>query len=279
MLASAREYLHIWQLPIFLVFAAGWIFGGGWLLHRAFRKCGYEKRLSVRKCFVCSLLAGGAGGASAMIVFFLFRAIGTAAHVKLTAVGVILAAAVMAVIAVLVLYAMFEMPMRRMVATAAVPVAAVMVLAAALAAAAGLPAYRIRKRQIQRGRQISLSLRNLARINQAIRLYQSAFRTPPDSLTRLVEKGYIDADVLRPPGSDDQSTRYFYLPAPPMPAGQETRKIQACTSVLTGGGVPRVVLLANGNCSVYDEQNFQLLLDLPENAAFAAGLRAAEGKQ
>ena len=279
MLASARDYLHIWQLPIFLVFVAGWIFGGGWLLHRAFRKYGYKKRLSVRRCFACSLLAGGAGGVSAMIVFFLFRAIGAAAHTNLNILGMILATAIMVTIALLVLYAMFDMPMRQMVATAAVPVAAVMVLAVALAAAAGLPAYRIRRRQIQSGRQIGLSLRNLARIDRAIRLYWSASRTPPDNLTRLVEKEYINADDLRQPGGADQSFRYFYLPAPPVPAGQETRKIQACSSILLGDGEFRAVLLVNGNCRLYDKRNFQILLDLTENTAFAAFLRAEEGKQ
>ncbi|NLF30419.1 MAG: DUF4190 domain-containing protein [Planctomycetes bacterium] len=102
---------------------------------------------------------------------------------------------------------------------------------------------------------------------------------PPD-LTALVAAGHIDARQLHcaatPPGGVD----YFYTPRPPLPSGAGTPKgsttILAC-DFRNNHRRHRGVVFLDGHIERLKDSDFQALLALPENAAFASALRAAEG--
>ncbi|NLF31417.1 MAG: hypothetical protein GX591_11105 [Planctomycetes bacterium] len=126
-----------------------------------------------------------------------------------------------------------------------------------------------------------ICLTRLKGIGNAIEMYRMDNADAwPNDLHALVAAAHLDARTLecprdRTPGGPD----YFYTP--PAGAPNETSPsfettILACDYRRNHRG-SRSVLFADNHVERVDESDFQSLLALPENADFAAALRAAEG--
>ena len=68
MLATMSDYLFPWQIPVYVAFVVGWIFGGGYLIRRSFKRHGASRRLSLGRGILASLLAGMAGAFAGGII-------------------------------------------------------------------------------------------------------------------------------------------------------------------------------------------------------------------
>jgi hypothetical protein len=97
----------------------------------------------------------------------------------------------------------------------------------------------------------------------------------PPNLEALVGAGSVQQPMLQcPAAATHRPCDYFYLPPA---AGAPGNMLIACD--FTGNHpLGRCTLLANGMGTFLDEASFQQTLAKPENAAFAAALRQAEGR-
>jgi hypothetical protein len=281
MLADWQGYLSVWQLPLLVISAAGWIFGGGYLLQWSILRHQPQSKIRPGRCMLVAAAAGTAGAISGMVIFMLLRAIGTAIGVRLIVVGMLFGAAAMLALAYLVVYVMLGMSVRQTLTISALPAGGVVLLGIIIAVGAGVPTYYLRQRELRR----IVAVNDIRRVAMALRDYQvkiSGSRQRqgghPEQLDALVEQNIIDAPTIRP-GGPNAPARYFYLrpPADRMPDAQmfpvacEIRKHQ-------GGRAVLVVNAGQFEGLWMSETAFEKLLAQPENEAFAKGFRAAAGK-
>ena len=116
---------------------------------------------------------------------------------------------------------------------------------------------------------------NLNAIGKAIALYKASNRDiyPPD-VHYLVRAEFIGEKMLRCPSSDSgREMDYFYLPSTEEADGQTIVACDYRRNHKDGRGV----LFAGLYVKYMSEKAFQVDLDLPINAEFAAALREAEG--
>jgi len=101
---------------------------------------------------------------------------------------------------------------------------------------------------------------------------------PPETLIELVEGNVIAPQHLLARKHPSREVGYFYHPAWRVPTDQATRKLLVCDWVDNLDGKTRTVLYANGKVEVHGDAEFQKVLNLAENKAFAAALKEAEAK-
>jgi len=273
MLASFRDYLFVWQLPLLATFLVGWTAGGGFLLRRSIRRRGLRRPIGLGHCVLASFLAGVAGAVSAGAILLLAIRVGKALDVSVMVPAIALAALALLVVSLLVLYAMFEFPAHSLVAAAALPLGATIVLGLLIAAAAGAPAYYLRQQQIKR----EFCLRNLVYVHGAVAAYFEAHGDPPEELNDLVNEKYLPPRYLTCAAVPHAEEGYFYLAARPITPDRPTGKLLACDfrGRHTNG---RAVVFVNGVSEWLSEEGFQALLSHAANAAFAKTLAEAEGR-
>ncbi len=274
MLAGLTDWIHLWQMPLFVVLAIGWLGGGGWLLLRSLKKSQYPKKIKLPQCILIFLVAGMGGGAVAMVVFFLFYTIGEAIEVNLKTAG--LGAAVVALFAttMMVIFAMLELSLKEALKAARIPLLGQLVLMAAIGAAAILPVPgMLQERRAQRGCN-----NNLVHIADGLQRYQSENGVPPTALQALVDEEYIEAKHLQCPSVAEQAVEYFYSNRRMTRRDKATKQMVVCDKK-GNHGEPRNVLFTNGNTRLVETEEFEVLIALEENEGFVAALRAAEGDE
>ncbi len=272
MLAGIRNYLHLWQLPLFVSFAVLSLWAGGSLLLRSLRKRQYPKRIRMSRCVLISMLAGASGGLAGAVFFFLFESIRAGTGVSLRLPGALVAGIVMILIAYLVAYAMLELPMGAALKVLALPLTVMLLLTGAVGAGAGIPAYFLRKDEVKQQRCLA---RKLPQIAVALAYHQDTFGDPPQQLKDLAEKNMIDANFLICPGTPEKPIGFFYHPLRMTRQESAARIFVLCDFRHTHRG-GRNAILANGRYNWYPEEHFESLLTLEDNKQFAAALRAAE---
>jgi prepilin-type processing-associated H-X9-DG protein len=116
---------------------------------------------------------------------------------------------------------------------------------------------------------------NLKGISKAIVLYQNSYDQayPPD-FEMLIKDGQTPKLFSCPSAAHSRQFDYFYL-APALNAPSET--MVACDYKMNHQGEVRNVLYADFHVGMLKEPAFQQALNQPENAAFAAALKKAEG--
>ncbi len=273
LLAGIRNYIHFWQLPLMALLLFGWLWGGGWLLLRSVKKRDYPKRIRLSNCLIISLLAGIGGSLVGVVFFALVNTIGSGISVNLMPVGGVIAFVVMAFTAMLVIYAMLDLPFGRACKAAMLPTAAMMAIFLFISAAAAVPAYFLRQSQLDR-EQCYINLNIIA---QALQSHQRAMGLAADNLDLLVERNYITPELLACPRAVDPEHSYFYLPTPVDPQDKTSRTIVACDLHPQHNG-GRNVLDRSGYVRWYDDDEFEMLLKLEENQSFAELLLKAQGK-
>ena len=102
----------------------------------------------------------------------------------------------------------------------------------------------------------------------------------PD-LQSLVKAGYLSADALKDPdaGVTGRECDYFYRPLSIGDQSVPSDALLACTYADSQGGRWRIAVRVDMSIQTYTPEDFEGALALPENAAFAAALRAEEARQ
>jgi len=272
LLAAVDDYLALWQLPIGLGLFACWALGGAYLIHRAVRADLSRRKGALSRCVLVSVLATIAGAVAGAILLFLIDTIGEQSHLELRWPALLLAVAAFLIVTFVVLTVAFDLPLGRLLRTAAVAYAPGAVLAIAVATPTAWYAYQARQHSIAREH----SLATLRFLYQRIRYdYVRRIREPPATLEQLVTDKLIRPQVLQCRRNRGRAVDYFYV-ASPLTTAEQPRRILACDFIDNHNGAGRGVLFSDGVAEWYPAEALPKLLGLLENHAFAKGLQAAE---
>ncbi|MFW6132926.1 MAG: hypothetical protein ACOC8F_03455 [Planctomycetota bacterium] len=268
MLAAINDYVFIWQLPLVLALLAGWVFGGGYLLHRMLRGQPDAGRTGLGRCIQAIFLAGLGGGVGGGVLFALVYRIGKLAQVDLLIPAAIVSGLGMLGMAYLVIFAMFSLSAARTAKAAAPPVGAVLALAVVVGLACGLPARHLRLQKLQRDR----TRNTLAALHMVLERYEAQHDAPPTSLQTLVDDGIAPA-LVRSPALPERDVGFFYHPPDAETLDDADRDtIIACEVASHDGG--RMVLFADGRTEWLEEDAFSRTLESEPNRSFAEAMRA-----
>lgn len=176
---------------------------------------------------------------------------------------------------ILGIIALVQKTVRKTMATVGIAVGAVgMLLMPGLLLAILLPSLG-RARELAKR---SVCATQLSSVGKACAIYVMDYDTSPPDLDTLMAHGSMPANVLKCPSADGgRQCDYFYLDiGPPMGVRDPTAAIMAC-DYKGNHEDGRNVLYVDGHVEWLTEAQFQAELASPENAAFAAALREAEG--
>ena len=101
---------------------------------------------------------------------------------------------------------------------------------------------------------------------------------PPATLEELVTSTIMDPKFLQAHRHHSRKVGFFYHAVPRMPNDQSTKKLMLCDWVDNLNGKSRTVVYANGKIELLGKAQFQKILSLDENKAFATDLKEAESK-
>ncbi len=260
MLASIRDYMFWWQIPLLFIFVTGWIFGGGYLLKRACLKRDYdERKISSRRAYLIMAASGVTAAFTGLVIFFLFWTIGTALGLKILYITTFLTAIASISAAYLIFYVMLELPAKDVLKVSLQPLAAVYILGAIIAAIAAWPASTIRMTNLKK----NLCTMPVHDISVALITYESKFGRPAPSLETLIEKGILDAGKLKLELLPNSDSGYIYAPASFRGEPNPQRIVLASKKVPDLDG--RIVLFATREVRWCSEEEFQKLLRVSEN--------------
>jgi hypothetical protein len=121
----------------------------------------------------------------------------------------------------------------------------------------------------------SICMSNLRSLGNAVMMYENNNHgEPAPDLPALVAAQYTSSALfVCPQANSGRPCDYFYFPPP---AGVQDGRLMMCDLAGNHGPDGRSVLTAGVSCKWVTEADFQALLARPENAEFAAALKAAE---
>ena len=264
------KYLFWWHLPLAGVLVVAWLAVGSYLLRASLTKLTQQRRVPLGRCVLATLLAGGAGAFGGAVFYMLINSIGQHLDLKLHWLAIPLAVVVMLITAFIVLYSMYQLSVKDTFRISLRPLIGVLIIFAVI----GTPAAIVTRSQGLTQYYQEITVNKLEVIRASIHNYQRRFLHPPATLADLVEKGYLDAETLAQPLSD-QANGFLYLPHTNGDPNQATpTRIVAC-SIGHKPSMGRAALLANDHCRWVSASEIQDYLAEPHNADFAAKLKAA----
>jgi len=296
MLAGIKDYFFLWQVPMFVAFAAAWLIGGVYLTRRVLARATDlpRRQRSWSKCAQINAFATGMGLVALVAVVGLFTLLYTRSEPRklaLLVAGVLLGPVAMLATAWAVTQALIVVPVRSSLRITLTVSGAALGLLAVVACGAFIPGWFARQAKLGRER----CQRNLQQIHFALEGYAERYlgKQAP-TLQALVDAGLMKEEILHCPARADGSGGYLYRPCPGQhaeaqaaaPAGgavavQEiSRKIRVCDRRGNHGGV-RNVLFTDGHVEELKEDAFQRLLEFEDprtgervNAAVAKLVRS-----
>lgn len=267
MLAAMSDYFVLWQLPLWGVLVAGWIFGGGYLLFRGLRKAGVGgKRFKPGRCFSAMMLSGLAGALAGGIFGALVFKVGKMMQANAIVPAAIVAVVITLAIAYLVIYAMFEARAATALKVFLPAIGMIVVLGVAVGCAAFVPQHFAVK--FERGKNACGA--NFERIQFALRTYHLG-AAPAQQLDELVKSQAIGAQNIV---CSVSKLPYYYRPSR-LDASGESNRIVACDCD-DSHGKGRWVLAANGQRTWYTTQEFAALLAQEVNRPVAEALQQSK---
>ena len=269
MIADINSYLHVWQWAPLGVFVVAWLLGGGWLFRRELLKVSDvpQKRVKFGRGLLAAFTTVLAGILVGMLVGFSFYRIGQRfEQPALDYVGIV-AGVMMALLAAYVAgYVVIGLSAKQTFKVAWRPVVLVYAMAAIVAAACA-PATISQTKAEETKKACSLNM-------TAIAFSLRRTRETPKDLQSLVSRRQLHDEQIHCPACKKE---YFYMPI------KRTGKIDKMVDKmlnktlvvcdLTGnhaGG--REVIFANWTCEWRTDSEFDELLKLPVNEAFAKEL-------
>jgi hypothetical protein len=278
-----------WEhLLLVLAFAAWWLMGAGWLLQRSLRRKAGVKRQALAPCVLAIFLALAAAGVIGLLAYTLVSKVGESAEDQLgyRLPGAVVAAVLAIPTAILVLYAAFQLPLGRLLRVCWPALGSVILAGAVLGGAFLITAKARRDVRLASDRSVT----HLMKIYEAVQAYEDAFdKQPPPNLPVLTEeltiKGKPDTLLqkgwLPCPFLGEAAVGYFYCPPASTNLSPEkaAKTLLACEWTHSHSARYRAMLFANGDARANLDQEFQAMLNLPENAEFAKLFRAADANR
>lgn len=273
LLAEATDYMAIWQLPILLVLGGVWIFLGGYLLRRNLGGQVGRRESALNRCLLISFLAGLGGAFSGGVAIVLAWQVAKNINVLTIWLALPAAAVAFCLVSFLTVFASFKLPaggLGKVWLKSFGPPLVVMVIVA-------IPTVWVaeanRQNELARVKSFNYLRHIYAGIDQR---YQVA--RPPATLTELVESKVIEPECIQAHKHRSRKVGFFYHPGTRVPKEEPSKKLLVCDWVDNLDGKNRTVVYANGTIEVLGEAQFQKVLSLAENKAFAAALKEAEAK-
>jgi vacuolar-type H+-ATPase subunit I/STV1 len=267
--ADIDSYLHVWQWVPVGVFVVAWLLVGGWLFRRELLKVSDvpQRRVKFGRGLLASFTTGLAAIFVGLLIGLLFYRMGLRFEMPaLDYVGAV-AGVVMALVAAYVIgYVVLGFSAKQTFHVVWRPVVAVFAMAAIVTAACA-PAT-ISQTKADEGRKACG--RNMTAIAYSLR----RTRETPRNLQALVSGRQLHDEQIRCPASKKE---YFYMPV------KRTGKLDKMLDKMLNktlvvcdlaenhpGG--RLVIFANWSCEWKTDSEFDELLKLPVNEAFAKEL-------
>jgi hypothetical protein len=281
-LASASDYVQLWQLPILLAFAGLWLVGGTFIMSRRLQALtGKPRSRVIDKAIMVNIVANGVGLVGfAVVGFFLYvcykhEIFGLKTMGALALVGGVPAFLLLAWATSMVL--LKEVQPGALLGLTLLNSGLVLVLLLATVVGCFLPAQSQSVVRVQQERCKYLQLL----VMQTLLDYKTSHpNITPTLHDLLAAKAIKPEDVCCPAGGPD--AQYVYIPASQGP--QDKKRIVLCDRQPYHDG-SRVVVLDDADRSaagrfnsapmpkVLKESDFQALLALPVNAAMAETLK------
>jgi len=269
-LAEARDFLAIWQLPVVLVLVGVWIVWGGYLMRRAARDHVGRREAELNRCVVIALLAGLGGAISGAIAIALAWQVAQALAVQTIWLALPAATVVFCLVSFLTVFASFQLPGGSLVKVWLKSFGPPLLVAAVAAVPTIWVANLAHEDRLANIRSVT----GLQFIHKEIAARYAPAR-PPASIEDLTKQNVVPPRAYRHPS---RSIGFFYMPAPMRPISEPTSRLLACDWADNQSGNARVVLYVSGKVETLSAEMFQQLLAQDENKAFAAALKEAEKK-
>lgn len=261
-----------WQTPLLLGAMLAWLLAAPLLLRWQLRRKNLLGKLKFRNMVIDMVVAGlGAifvGGA----IFSLIITIGKAREepVSLTMPAAIMTLPLALITAYVVLFAMLNLPFKKVLVVGALPLVCTIAGGAGAVALCAFPVAGV----LQEQRNQEMCLNNLRSISDRLR-----FLRPPQELAGAVDgKTLMEEQLLCPSASEAVS--YYYLPTWSVrnATSEGNKELRLCDLHPHQGGKSRNVAFRDCRARTVSDDEFKALLALPENEAFAKGLAEAEKK-
>lgn len=273
LLAEATDYMAIWQLPIVAVLGGVWVVLGGYLLRRNVQANIGRREAALNRCLLIAFLAGLGGLFSAGVAVVLAMQIAQSISVKALWLASPAAAVAFCLVSFLTVLASFKLPagsVGKAWLKSFGPPLLLMVIAM-------IPTVWVTETNRQNDLSRMKSFNCLQYIYAGIaNRYQAA--KPPATLEELLTSNVIEPQYLQAHRHRSRKIGFFYRPVKRVPADELTKKLMLCDWVDNLNGESRTVVYANGKTELLDKAQFQKILSLDENKAFAADLKKAESK-
>lgn len=273
MLANQGSLFQIWQIPFILVFIAAWIFGGGFLFRKTFSRFPENKRMTLARGILVSLLSGMLGSITAAIVFKTSWKV-----LDMPIVSLIIAVPFFVIMAYLVVFSMFKHSAWQTLRASLLPLGAILVLAGVIGSACGIPAIATRRAFIK---EQGLQIQTAQNLHKIFGIISSRPEKLPESLEELLKIKDMNPDWLKSPANPSRKIGFFYLKPDRISFSKNNQKILACDFGDNFANFPeqgRVVLYTHGNPRFLPSSSFASLLKNPENKEFAEALKKSESK-
>jgi hypothetical protein len=267
-LNNISAYLHVWQMPLVLLFLTCWLGLGPYLLVRNMASRKQWVRGSVtflwgcKVMFLVGLVAGVCGAAVMGLVVIsplsgLFQALS----------ALLVAFPLMTFVGLTTLSVLLHQPLGRGVAVGLGPAGFVALSAVVLMMVGYLPARAIYQRNILCGGTIN----HLQAICRGIENFTGTHSRLPETLEELVERNKIDREHLRSPIRPDLDVGYFYMPVP-----ADSVQLMAVSYINPHIPGRAVMISRDGVMDVQWEDDAEWRLDKWATPEFRDALQAAE---
>jgi hypothetical protein len=270
--AAISSYLHLWQLPVIMLYLLAWVVGGPYLTRWILRKTALPRH---KTGMVHAARINFLGNGSALLALgtvtgslaVLGQRLGYPHFYLLAAV---VGPAVMLVMSWAVHWVMLEVPGRevlRIITRTTVPLLA---LGALLGVATGVPTWYLRRAELKR----QGCRENLLRLHSLLHSYeqQNPGQEAP-TLEALLKNPDARKEWFHCAGRTGPEPSYLYAPAPTL-EGNLSQQVRVCDR-RGNHGRARLVLFTDGRVEEFSEAEFARLMQEPLNRQMA-GLVAAE---
>ena len=271
MVAQTGDYLAWWEVPAAIAIVVIWVWGGARLLHRVLREHLPRRQAGRDRCVRISALAGLAGGVAGAVFLALAYVAGKRVGIAVLWPSIAASGAVFLLISYVILYASLPFGAGRTLGTwlrAFGPPALAMALIGTPVAWA---AHQKRLRMLDRRHSVA-HLREL----HWVLLQHYRLRDPPADLQRLLDDNIVPPERLRCRTETPRKISFFYLPARLLTRETVTTKLLACDYRENLAGNGRAVVFTNGTAKWCSNEEFDKLVEQPDNRVFGVALRQAE---
>ena len=248
-----NKYLFMWQLPVFGLLIVGWLGAGSYLLRVSIAKNTKQRRVPFGRCLLATLLSGGGGAFGGAVFFMLVRSIGAHFEVKLLWLAAPLAIIVMLLTAFIVLYSMYQLSAKDTLRVSFRPLIGVLIVVAIILT----PTAIVTRSQGLAGYYQTNAVNKLKSLSESIAEYRRKVYSPPETLEKLIDKGYISPESITHQMSD-KANGFLYLP---YNNGLDEDIAKTRIVICSIGHKPskgRAVMFANGLCiweKAYESQD------------------------